>query len=596
MLRLPRRFFVAALLLVLLPNAFGAVGSMFEIGEKKLHEIQQRGGSCFSSILRQLDGACELFIEENDTTAHLALALQFANCELSESGRAPVPCDFDTETPKACSARFEPYSVFSQYYVSVIELCYFVRAEAFQRRSDAAVRSLLDATEAASGAAAQMHDDLGDAARSIDALHQDVRASLGDAVEAIASNISAASALERTRHAELMSALDETHRAASDALENSGELLDGQAELRALQAAAAADAQRAAQELAGQIGDAQSAIATVREGAAVLLASIRDEQGRLGAELDRASQERAENAEEVRAAAAVQRDLLEQSVARARALLEHGAALERALGSLTDAHSDGLRQAQERLDEVRRTVSATTEAVSEHSERVQAAQEVLGGFADRILDSSGAMGHAVSRFASCVWHVCAFAVVLAVTSVPFLVAGRLCGCLAVLLSFLLESALCARPGRTSDVQSAIRGAWDRAARASEPPGDGVYGAPEPPACRAVRRTSVVAVLVAIAVPSFLAFRTRRQRQQQLDGVARDSREIRAKLDAMSAQLTKITNSPAIRFPAFAAPQTPPTFKAKPIKFTSRLGMDEDAEEAPRAKKRTHKRREFRRLE
>ena len=112
-------------------------------GKQQFDEIEQRGqqSSCWANVLAQLPNGCSQLGE--DSRARMAVRL--ANCQFEQSGLPTYSCG-DEMSARDCTqpmhATHYAYISYTNYFLHVDNICFYLQAEAFQRRMDGTVARL----------------------------------------------------------------------------------------------------------------------------------------------------------------------------------------------------------------------------------------------------------------------------------------------------------------------------------------------------------------------------------------------------------------------------------------------------------------------
>ena len=104
------------------------------LGQTKYSELTQssaqpRYGACWLSALRQLETRCDHLTEES----HSRLALQFANCQLAQTGQPSFPCEAE-ESLASCleSVDTNGWTSYTNFYTHTHNMCYFLKSQQWQ--------------------------------------------------------------------------------------------------------------------------------------------------------------------------------------------------------------------------------------------------------------------------------------------------------------------------------------------------------------------------------------------------------------------------------------------------------------------------------
>jgi hypothetical protein len=112
-------------------------------GKQQFEELEQRGqqSSCWANVLAQLPSGCSKLGE----SSRARMAVRLANCQFEQSGLPTYLCR-DDMTAKACTepmhATHYAYISYTNYFLHVDNICFYLQAEAFQRRMDGTVARL----------------------------------------------------------------------------------------------------------------------------------------------------------------------------------------------------------------------------------------------------------------------------------------------------------------------------------------------------------------------------------------------------------------------------------------------------------------------
>ena len=107
---------------------------MVALGRSKLSELslavkRPRYGECWSSSLAQLETVCQAL----DQDTHSRLALQFANCQLAQTGQKTFPCEAD-ESISSCLESVDTFAwtSYTNFYTHTHNMCYFIQSQQWQ--------------------------------------------------------------------------------------------------------------------------------------------------------------------------------------------------------------------------------------------------------------------------------------------------------------------------------------------------------------------------------------------------------------------------------------------------------------------------------
>ena len=107
---------------------------MAALGRSKLTELSQavdrpRYGACWSSALARLEAVCQQLEEET----HSRLALQFANCQLAQTGQKTFQCGAE-ERISSCLAAVDTiaWTSYTSFYTHTHNMCYFLQSRIWQ--------------------------------------------------------------------------------------------------------------------------------------------------------------------------------------------------------------------------------------------------------------------------------------------------------------------------------------------------------------------------------------------------------------------------------------------------------------------------------
>ena len=107
---------------------------MVALGRSKLSELSQavrrpRYGECWSSSLALLETVCQALDQEN----HSRLALQFANCQLAQTGQETFPCQAE-ESIASCLESVDTFAwtSYTNFYTHTHNMCYFIQSQQWQ--------------------------------------------------------------------------------------------------------------------------------------------------------------------------------------------------------------------------------------------------------------------------------------------------------------------------------------------------------------------------------------------------------------------------------------------------------------------------------
>ena len=111
-----------------------ATQEMVALGSSKLTELslavkRPRYGECWAAALASLQSVCQELEEET----HSRLALQFANCQLAQSGQATFPCSGE-QSLSSCLESVDTigWTSYSNFYTHTHNMCYFIQSQLWQ--------------------------------------------------------------------------------------------------------------------------------------------------------------------------------------------------------------------------------------------------------------------------------------------------------------------------------------------------------------------------------------------------------------------------------------------------------------------------------
>ena len=118
---------------------------MVALGSSKLTELslavkRPRYGDCWARALAALETVCQELQEEN----HSRLALQFANCQLAQSGQATFPCPAD-QSLSSCLESVDSigWTSYTSFYSHTHNMCYFIQSQLWQVREGCTDRPVI---------------------------------------------------------------------------------------------------------------------------------------------------------------------------------------------------------------------------------------------------------------------------------------------------------------------------------------------------------------------------------------------------------------------------------------------------------------------
>ena len=111
-----------------------ATQEMVALGSSKLTELslavkRPRYGDCWARALAALETVCQELEEES----HSRLALQFANCQLAQSGQATFPCPAE-QSLSSCLESVDSigWTSYTSFYSHTHNMCYFIQSQLWQ--------------------------------------------------------------------------------------------------------------------------------------------------------------------------------------------------------------------------------------------------------------------------------------------------------------------------------------------------------------------------------------------------------------------------------------------------------------------------------
>ena len=107
---------------------------MVALGSSKLTELslavkRPRYGECWAGALARLEVVCQDLQEET----HSRLALQFANCQLAQSGQTTFSCGAE-ESLSSCLEEVDSiaWTSYTTFYTHTHNMCYFIQSQLWQ--------------------------------------------------------------------------------------------------------------------------------------------------------------------------------------------------------------------------------------------------------------------------------------------------------------------------------------------------------------------------------------------------------------------------------------------------------------------------------
>ena len=107
---------------------------MVALGSSKLTELslavkRPRYGECWASALARLETVCQDLQEET----HSRLALQFANCQLAQSGQTTFSCGAQ-ESLSSCLQSVDTiaWTSYTTFYTHTHNMCHFIQSQLWQ--------------------------------------------------------------------------------------------------------------------------------------------------------------------------------------------------------------------------------------------------------------------------------------------------------------------------------------------------------------------------------------------------------------------------------------------------------------------------------
>jgi len=117
---------------------------MVALGRSKLTELslavsRPRYGECWSSALSALQPVCQSL----DQSSHSRLALQFANCQLAQSGQKTFPCGAE-EDIASCLETVDTFgwTSYTSFYTHTHNMCHFIQSQLWQEETDLTITKL----------------------------------------------------------------------------------------------------------------------------------------------------------------------------------------------------------------------------------------------------------------------------------------------------------------------------------------------------------------------------------------------------------------------------------------------------------------------
>ncbi|XP_069033855.1 uncharacterized protein [Embiotoca jacksoni] len=111
---------------------------------------QPRYGECWSRALELLDTRCKDMTSEGQSL----IALRFAHCHLSSSGRDFPSCPEGSEVSRCTSAMdVVAFNTYTEFFTHTHSICHFLQSEAWQSRAESSMHRL---TESSAGVAEQL--------------------------------------------------------------------------------------------------------------------------------------------------------------------------------------------------------------------------------------------------------------------------------------------------------------------------------------------------------------------------------------------------------------------------------------------------------
>ena len=111
-----------------------ATQEMVALGSSKLTELslavkRPRYGECWAAALSRLETVCQDLQEET----HSRLALQFANCQLAQSGQTTFSCGAE-ESLSSCLQSVDTiaWTSYTTFYTHTHNMCYFIQSQLWQ--------------------------------------------------------------------------------------------------------------------------------------------------------------------------------------------------------------------------------------------------------------------------------------------------------------------------------------------------------------------------------------------------------------------------------------------------------------------------------
>uniref|UniRef100_A0A3P8UAJ4 Uncharacterized protein n=1 Tax=Amphiprion percula TaxID=161767 RepID=A0A3P8UAJ4_AMPPE len=114
---------------------------MLELQRVRSLAAQPRYGECWARALEHLDTRCRDMTLESQSS----IALQFAHCHLSSSGRDFPSCPEGSEVSR-CTGGMDAvaFNTYTEFFTHTHSICHFLQSEAWQRRAETTMYRLTD--------------------------------------------------------------------------------------------------------------------------------------------------------------------------------------------------------------------------------------------------------------------------------------------------------------------------------------------------------------------------------------------------------------------------------------------------------------------